>query len=103
MKKIIIIGQMQNKPFLIVIYHSSLEKATMNAACVCKLSNGVKKTPHFLLFITGQRRNKDHCAHFNCGVFEALIGAFTIVNCGMKEKDLIPVRNEYSPNLSKLL
>jgi hypothetical protein len=50
MKKIIINGQMQNKPFLIVIYHSSLLKAAMNAVCVCKLCNGVNKTPQFLLF-----------------------------------------------------
>jgi hypothetical protein len=41
---------MRNEPFLIVIYHSSLVKGAMNAACVCKLSNGVKKTPQFLLF-----------------------------------------------------
>jgi hypothetical protein len=45
-KKIIINGQMQNKPFLIVIYHSSLLKAAMNAVCVCKLCNGEQ----FLLF-----------------------------------------------------
>jgi hypothetical protein len=50
MKKIIFYGQMRNKHFLIVIYHSSLEKAAMNAARVCKLRNGVKKTPQFLLF-----------------------------------------------------
>jgi hypothetical protein len=31
MKKIIINGQMPNKHFLIVIYHSSLVKAAMNA------------------------------------------------------------------------
>ncbi len=42
--------QMRNEPFLIVIYHSSLEKGTMNATRVCKLRNGVKKTPQFLLF-----------------------------------------------------
>jgi hypothetical protein len=47
-KKIIINGQMQNKPFLIVIYHFSL--AAMNAARVCKLHNGVTKMPLFLLF-----------------------------------------------------
>jgi hypothetical protein len=35
-KKIIINGQLQNKPFLIVIYCSSLVKAAMNAARVCK-------------------------------------------------------------------
>jgi hypothetical protein len=46
MKKIIINGQMQNRPFLIVIYCSSLVKAAMNAVCVCKL-RGVDKTPQF--------------------------------------------------------
>jgi hypothetical protein len=32
MKKIIFNGQRRNKHFLIVIYHSSLEKGAMNAA-----------------------------------------------------------------------
>jgi hypothetical protein len=41
---------MRNEPFLIVIYHSSLVKGVMNAPRVCKLRNGVKKTPQFLLF-----------------------------------------------------
>jgi hypothetical protein len=41
---------MRNEPFLIVIYHSSLVKGAMNAVRVCKLRNGVKKTPQFLLF-----------------------------------------------------
>jgi hypothetical protein len=41
---------MRNKPFLIVIYNSSLVKAAMNAARVCKLRNGVNKTPQFLIF-----------------------------------------------------
>jgi len=41
---------MRNKHFFIVIYNFSLVKATMNAASVCKLRNGVKKTPQFLLF-----------------------------------------------------
>jgi hypothetical protein len=50
MKKIIINGQMRNKHFLIVIYHSSLVKSAMNAARVCKLRNGVKKTHQFLIF-----------------------------------------------------
>jgi len=36
--------------FLIVIYHSSLVKGAMNAARICKLCYGVKKTPQFLLF-----------------------------------------------------
>jgi hypothetical protein len=42
--------QMWNETFLIVIYHSSLVKGAMKAARVCKLCNGVKKTPQFLLF-----------------------------------------------------
>jgi hypothetical protein len=50
MKKVIFDGQMRNKHFLIVIYHSSLVKGAMNAARVCKLRNGVKKKPQFLLF-----------------------------------------------------
>jgi hypothetical protein len=50
MKKFGFNCQMRNEPFLIVIYHSSLVKDAMNAACVCKLRNGVKKTPQFLLF-----------------------------------------------------
>ncbi len=39
----------RNEHFLIVIYHSSLVKGAMNAARLCKLRNGVKKTPQFLL------------------------------------------------------
>jgi hypothetical protein len=50
MKKFGLNGQMLNEPFFIVIYHSSLVKGTMNAAPVCKLRNGVKKTPQFLLY-----------------------------------------------------
>jgi hypothetical protein len=70
MNKIIFNGQMRNELFLIVIYHSSLVKGAMNAARVCKLRNGVKKTPKFLLF------------------------QWPKVN---------QVRNEYSPQLSKLM
>jgi hypothetical protein len=43
-------SQMRNEPFLIVIFHSSLAKDAKNAPRVCKLRNGVKKTPQFLLF-----------------------------------------------------
>jgi hypothetical protein len=50
MKKFCFNGQMRNEPFLIVIYHSTLVKGAMNAARVCKLRTGVKKTPLFLLF-----------------------------------------------------
>jgi hypothetical protein len=41
---------MRNKHFFIVIYHSSLSKAAVNAAGVCKLRNCVKKMPQFFLF-----------------------------------------------------
>jgi hypothetical protein len=51
MKKFGVNGQMRNEPFLIGIYHSSLVKGAVNAARVCKLCNGVKKTPQFLLFL----------------------------------------------------
>ncbi len=50
MKKFGFNCQMRNEPFLIVIYHSSLVKGGMDSASVCKLRNGVKKTPQFLLF-----------------------------------------------------
>jgi hypothetical protein len=60
MKKIIINGKMRNKPFLIVIYRSSLVKAAMNAARVCKLRNGVNKTPQFLLFSKGGTKTTAH-------------------------------------------
>jgi hypothetical protein len=50
MKKIIFNGQMWNELFFIVIYHSSLIQGAMKAARVCKVRNGVKKTPKFLLF-----------------------------------------------------
>ena len=50
MKKFGFNGQMRNEPFFIVIYHSTLVKGATNAARVCKLRTGVKKTPQFLLF-----------------------------------------------------
>ncbi len=50
------------KIFLIVIYHFSLVKAAMNAAQVCKMHNGIKKTPQFLLFslAKGGTKTKAH-------------------------------------------
>jgi hypothetical protein len=51
MKKITYNGQMRNEHFFIAIFHSSLVKGAMNAARLCKLRNGVKKTPQFLLFL----------------------------------------------------
>jgi hypothetical protein len=50
MKKFGFNCQMRNEPFLIVIYHSSLVKGAMHASRVCKLRNGAKKMPQFLLF-----------------------------------------------------
>jgi hypothetical protein len=67
MKKIGINGQLRNKLFLIVIHRFSLVKAAMSALRICKMCNGVSKTPSISSFST---------AH---------------------------VRNEYSPQLSKLL
>jgi hypothetical protein len=58
MKKIIINGQMRKKPFFIVIYHSSLVKAALNAGLICKLRNGVNKTPQFLLFSMAKGKTK---------------------------------------------
>jgi hypothetical protein len=83
---------------IIIIYHSSLVKAAMNAARVCKLHNGVKKTPQFLLFSQAKGETKT-IAHLSI----AELCAFTIVNCGMKEKHVIRMCNEYSPQLYKLL
>jgi hypothetical protein len=61
-KKIRFKCQMRNEPFLIVIYHSSLVKGPLNAAHVCKLRNGVKKTSQFLLFsqAKGVTKTKAH-------------------------------------------
>jgi hypothetical protein len=50
--------QMRNEPFMIVIYHSSLVKGAINAARVCKLRNGVKKTAQFLLFSQAKGKTK---------------------------------------------
>jgi hypothetical protein len=53
MKKIISNGQLRNKHFLIVIYHSSPVKAAMNAVRVCKMRNNVSKTPSMSSFFKG--------------------------------------------------
>jgi hypothetical protein len=45
MNKFGIKGQLRNKLFLIVIHRFSLVKAAMNALCICKMRNGVSKTP----------------------------------------------------------
>jgi hypothetical protein len=63
MKKIIINGQMRNKPFLIVIYHSSLVKATMN---VDKMRNGVSKTPSMASFFNVKGGMNIIRSYLNC-------------------------------------
>ncbi len=70
MKKFGFNCQMRNEPFLIVIYHSSLVKGAMNAACVCNCVMVLKKCLNFFFF---HRPKVDQ------------------------------VRNEYSPQLSKLM
>jgi hypothetical protein len=64
---------MRNKPFLIVVYRSSLVKAAMNAARICKLSNGVNKMPQFLLFsmTKGGTKTIAHLSLRRDRVFEA--------------------------------
>ncbi len=91
--------------FFIVIYHSSLVKATMNAARVCKLRNGVKKTPQFLLFsqAKGGTKTLAHLSIAQGSSFCNLDRRIYVCKCGMKEKHLIQMHNEYSLQLSKLL
>jgi hypothetical protein len=48
MKKFGINCQLRNKLFLIVIHRFSLVKAAMNDPRICKMHNGVNKTPQFL-------------------------------------------------------
>jgi hypothetical protein len=65
-EKIIINGQLRNKHFLIVIYHSSLVKAAMNAARVCKMRNGVSKAPSMSFFSTVKGGMNILRSYLNC-------------------------------------
>ena len=58
MKKFGINGELRNKLFLIIIHRSSLVKAAMNAPRICKMRNGVSKTPSISSFFNCQRRNE---------------------------------------------
>jgi hypothetical protein len=59
MKKIIINAQLRNKILLIVIYHSSLVKAAMNAVRICKMRNvSVSKMPSMSSFFNCRRCNE---------------------------------------------
>jgi hypothetical protein len=77
----------------------------MNAERVCKLRNGVKKRLNFFFFHRpkSEQMTKLTCQLRRDRVFEDQIGSLMIVNCGMKEKHLIQMRNEYSPQPSKLM
>ena len=70
------------KNFFFIVICFSLVKATMNAARVCKLRNGVNKTPQFLLFSIAKGGTKTivHLSIEEGRAFEA----FTMVNSGMK-------------------
>ncbi len=57
-EKFCINGQLRNKLFLIVIHCFSLVKAMINALHICKLRNGVNKTPKFLHFSTAKGGTK---------------------------------------------
>jgi hypothetical protein len=46
-----------------VIHRFSLVKAAMNAPRICKLRNGVNKTPQFLLFSTAKGGTKKHLSN----------------------------------------
>ncbi len=71
-------SQMRNEPFLIVIYHSSLVKDAMNAARVCKLRNGVKKTPQFLLFSMAKGGPSAQWISPQLSKFDGIIGNWKI-------------------------
>jgi hypothetical protein len=90
---------------VIVIYHSSLVKAAVNAPRVCKLCNGVKKTPQFFMFSMAKGRIKT-IAHLSVVEVSSFLSLDRhIYDCKLQneKKNLIQVRNEYSPQLSKLL
>jgi hypothetical protein len=52
MNKFGINGQLRNKLFWIVVHRFSLVKAAMNAPRICKMRNGVSKTPSISFFST---------------------------------------------------
>jgi hypothetical protein len=66
MKKFGINGQLRNKLLLIVIHHFSLVRAAMNALHICKMRNGVSKTPSISSFSTAQVRNEYLRSYLNC-------------------------------------
>ncbi len=98
MEKFGINGQMRNKLFWIFIYCFSLVKAAMNAARVCKLHNGVNRTPQFLLFSMAKGGTKT-IVHLS--IADLRQTGRRIYDCKLQneKKNLIQVRNEYSPQL----
>ncbi len=91
--------------FFFVIYHSSLVKGAMNAARICKLRNGVKKTPQFFLFsqAKGGTKTKADLSIAEGLSFWSLDRLIYVCKLRMKEKHLIQMHNEYSPQPSKLM
>jgi hypothetical protein len=86
-------------------YHSLLVKGAMNAACVCKLSNGVKKTPQFLLFSQAKGGTKT-IAHLSIAEESSFWSLDRVIyDCKLRNQEihLIQMCNEYSPQLSKLM
>ncbi len=105
MKKVIINGQMQKKTFLIVIYHSSLVKAAVNAARVCILRSGLTKHLNFFFFQwpKAEQRPLLHLSIAEGSSFWNLDRRIYDCKLRNEKKYLIQVCNEYSPQLSKLL
>jgi hypothetical protein len=67
LKEIIINGQLRNKHFFIVIYHSSLVKAAMNAAhAFVKCAMVLVKRPQCLLFTTVKGGMNILRSYLNC-------------------------------------
>jgi hypothetical protein len=58
MKNFGINGKLRNKNCLVVIHLFSLVKAAVNVPLICKLHNGVNKTPQFLHFSTAKGGRK---------------------------------------------
>ncbi len=83
----------------------SLVKAAMNAARICKMRNGVSKTPSISSFFKCQRRRKT-IAHLSIAEGRSFWSLdMRIYDCKLRneKKHLIQVCNDYSPQLSKLL
>ncbi len=59
-------AKMRNKPFWIVIYYSSLVKAALNAARLCKMRDELAKLPQCLLLSTVKGGMNILSSYLNC-------------------------------------